>query len=163
MKKRGYFFIVDSMVALAVLTVGIVLIFSFFNITPRTEQTYTISEDILNILQNNKIRDINNVHIDILRVNGNITETNKPVLEQLAEFYFRGQKELIPPFLHNVTEDLFPSEYNYMLSIDNVSVYNDSQLPMEGARYIVPARTITHGMYGAQLYGPYSVEVLSWG
>ncbi len=163
MNKSGYFFLIDSLVAIGVLTVGIVLILSYVERTPRTEQPYTVSEDILNLLQKNRVRDINNNYIDLLRADGNITDTAKPLMEQIAEFYYRGEQDLISPFLRNITRQLIPSEYNYVLNIDNTTVHNVSRMSILDARYVTPARAVVHGLYKSELYGPYSVEVISWG
>jgi len=172
--KRGYFFILDSMVALAVLSVGIVLIFSQHSYEPKTEQSYTLSLEVLNVLSYNKIKNINNDYAGSnsnLTRNGNITDIDKTLLEQIAEFYYRNTTkdcgfciELIGKFLNNITINLIPSEYNYLIRIDNMSVYNHSNSDMNSSSFLIPSRKIVHGMYNeTELYGPYLVEVLSWG
>ncbi len=174
MQKKAYFFIVDSMVALAVLAVGTVLLLSMHSYSPPTQQSYTISDDIVNILSYNKIRSINNYYAganSVLTKDGNITDTSKTLLEQMAEFYYRNQTKgcnfcmgLISSFVGNITRNMIPQEYNYIINIDNVTVFSHSTKPMNVSRFITPSRIIVHGVYhGNEMYGPYVVEVLSWG
>ncbi len=174
MRKRGYFFIVDSLVALAVLCVGIVLVFSQHDYKPSTDQSYSLSNDILNILSYNKIKNINNDYAGSnsnLTRNGNITDIDKTLLEQVAEFYYRNKTKdcsfcmgLIDKFLSNITVNLIPAEYNYLIKIQNETVYTHSSMDINSSLFVIPSRKIVHGLYnGTELYGPYIVEVLSWG
>lgn len=174
MQKRGYFFIVDSIVALAVLSVGIVLLFSQHEYTPSTEQSYTLSNDILNVLSYNKIKNINNDYAGSnsnLTRDGNITDIDKTLLEQVGEFYYRNQTKdcsfcigLIDKFLSNMTSNMIPQQYNYIIKIENLTVFNHSSSDKDSSRVVIPSKKIVHGLYnGTELYGPYLVEVLSWG
>ena len=164
MKKKAYFFLVDSLIALGVLAVGLILIFSYNSAAPRTEQPFTVSDDVITTLNSYRIMDINNYYLTTLEENGNITDPTKPLLEQIGEFYYLNKKKLIVEFLDNVTHDLIPDNFNYMIMIDGVNVYNHSTMLIGAGRYVIPARTITHGLLNpTDMYGPYIVEVLSWG
>jgi len=171
--KKGYFFIVDSMVALGVLAVGIVLIFSAHESSPPTGQSYTISEEVMNILQYNQIKDINNYYAgpnSILTRNNNITDIQKTLLEQVGEFYYRNQSRncefcigLINSFMINITQNLVPAEYNYLVLIDNLTVFNHSITPISESPFVIPSKAIVHGVFNfSDLFGPYLVEVVSW-
>jgi len=172
--KKGYFFIVDAMVAIGALAIGMVLIFSMSEYRPSTTQSYTVSEDVLNILSYNRIKQINNYYAgpnSVLTRNGNITDISKPLIEQSAEFYYRYDslgcdfcKDLIGSFLGNITQKLIPENYNYVVIINNETVFNHSSDPISDAIFVTPARAIVHGIYNqTDLYGPYLVEVISWG
>ena len=174
MQKRGYFFVIDALVALLVLVVAVVLIFSTNIREQKTEQPFTLSTDVLKVLSTNKIKSINNDYAGSnsnLTRNGNITDIDKTLLEQVAEFYHRNKTlecgyclQLIDSFLDNITVNMIPKEYDYMIILDNTTVYNHSTSPMNDSTFVIPSRTIVHGLYnGKDLYGPYLVEVLSWG
>ena len=164
MKKKAYFFLVDSLIALGVLAIGLILIFSYNSSAPRTEQTFTVSDDVIKTLNSYQIRDINSYYLTNLQNNGNITDSTKPLLEQVAEFYYLNKRALIIEFLDNVTNNLIPDNFNYMIIINNDNVYNHTTMPIEAGRYVIPSRTITHGLLTpTEMYGPYIVEVLSWG
>ncbi len=70
---------------------------------------------------------------------------------------------LIKSFVGNITQNMIPQEYNYVINIDNTTVYTHASKSINDSRFITPSRIIVHGIYnGNELYGPYVVEVLSW-
>jgi hypothetical protein len=71
--------------------------------------------------------------------------------------------DLAKSFIGNLTKNLVPGEYNYMISIETVPIFNNSHVTRDQARAVTPSRAIVHGIYNeTELYGPYIVEVLSW-
>ena len=55
-KKRGYFFMLDATLALFVLTIGVLLILSFYIDLPQPAQVGLISKDLLNFLCSAKMK-----------------------------------------------------------------------------------------------------------
>jgi hypothetical protein len=174
MNRRAYFFIIDSIVALTVLTIGVLLIYSFHENEPRTEQPYAIANDVANILSYHKIKSINNDYAGpggVLVRDLNITDLDKTLLEQVAEFYYRNKTKncsfclgLITSFLNNITINLVPSNYNYIIMIQNETIYLHNMTDINSSIFIIPSRKIVHGVYNStEFFGPYLVEVLSWG
>jgi hypothetical protein len=167
MDKKGYFFIIDSLVAMLILGVGLTLLLSAHEYRPPIEQPFTVSDDVINVLSYNKIEDINNNYAgpnSVLTRNGSITDISKSLIEQMAEFYYLNNSAQIDKFLKNITLNLIPEEYSYIIRINGTLVYNHSVREIESSRFVIPARTIVHGMHDkTTLYGPYTVEVLSWG
>ena len=92
-------------------------------------------------------------------------------MEQIGEFYYRNQEmgcgfcmAIIENVISNVTNNLMPPEWNYIIYIDNTTIFNHSETPIEESIFIIPSRVIVHGIYNeTDLYGPYVAEVLSWG
>lgn len=172
--KRGYFFLVDSMVALGVLTVGIVLLLSQHESAPSTGQPQVVAVDVIAVLSSNKVKNINDDYAGAnseLTRNGNITDIDKTLLEQAAEFYYRSEEKscdfclgLAENFLERILTDLTPREYQYQIIIEGTLVYDHSTTAIDESRFVIPSRKIVHGLYNqSELYGPYVVEVLSWG
>ena len=155
------------MIAMLVLGVGLVLLISAYEYDPPTRQPYRISEDVLNVLKFNRIADINNNYAgpnSNLTRNGSITDISKTLIEQIGEFYYLNQMALIDKFLLNITQGLIPAEYNYAIIIENTTVYNHTSLHPKSSRFLIPTRTVIHGMHdNTILWGPYLVEVISWG
>jgi len=173
MRKKGYFFIIDSLVALIALTAGVLLIIGISSYEPKSGQTLTVAKEVIETLQSNKVRNLNNDYMganSILTRNGNITDTDRTLLEQSAEFYYRSTKGctfclyLTDLFLANVTAQLIPNEYDYIISIDNITIFNHTVKDMEESSLVTPVRTVVHGIYNeSEMFGPYVVEVISWG
>lgn len=162
------------MIALSILSIGLILIFSWNEYRPPTEQTYVVSEVILGILSETQIKNFNNYYAgqnSILTRNGNITDTDKTMLEQVIEFYYREDVKgctfcsgINQAFLSNITNALIPDEYNYMIMIDNNSIFNRSTTLINESKFITPSRIIVHSIYNnSEVMGPYLVEVIAWG
>jgi hypothetical protein len=173
MNRGGYFFLIDSIIALSVLSIGVFLLYSYNERDVSTTQPLTVSQNVLSHLSSHRIRNIDNDYggpSSTLYRNGNITDIDKTLLEQAAEFYYRFRNkgcgfclDLASSYIGNITIPV-PSNYNYVISIDGTTVYNASTMPLNGSRFVIPSRTIVHGLYNkTELYGPYIVEVLSWG
>jgi hypothetical protein len=176
LKKRGYFFIVDSIIALTVLSIGIILLFSYNQYVPPTADLYTVSDEVINVLYYNVIEDMNNDYIRYtLMYDGNITDTHKTIIEQIGEFYYRNQTknceycmDLINNTIYSVLKNMFPSDYNYIVIFDNITIYDNlntgvERVSIENASLVMPSKAMVHGLYNkTELYGPYIVEVLSW-
>ena len=99
--RRGYFFLIDSIIALSVLAVGAFLIFTFYATLPARQAPSILSEDIMDFFANNQIKDIDNPYAGLggtlwsteglptglcpgeeLIVNGENT-----LLQQIGDFY----------------------------------------------------------------------------
>jgi len=63
--RRGYFFLIDSILALGVLAVGAVLIFTFYATIPAIEAPTILSEDIMDFYTGNQIKEINDPYAGI--------------------------------------------------------------------------------------------------
>jgi hypothetical protein len=123
LNRRGYFFLIDSILALGVLAIGIFLIFTLYSNVPSKEQSVILSDDIMDFFANNKIKDIDNPYAGLggtlwsqeggvvglcpgeeLIANGKNT-----LLQQLAIFYEKSQGVGGNPCYFNL-DDNIPSE-----------------------------------------------------
>lgn len=173
MRKKGYFFAVDAIIALFVLVLGTVLALSFFSYEVPEKQVSFISNSIMEFLYTNRIKDINSEYIGPnrkLHNNKNITELENPLIIQLGEFYYRNQTEncdfcmdLITNTLDNVSGNFMAPGYSFELYIENNLVYNKTVKDSENSTILIPSKTVISGIYNeTQLWGPYRVEVRSW-
>ncbi len=171
--KKGYFFIVDAIVALSILAIGLVMIFSFYKIEPSVEQSQFFSTELADTLAKTRIIDVNNEYAganSILTQNRNITNIHNTIIEQIAEFYYRYKEKgcsfclgLAANFTKEITGDISTTGLSYSISIDNYPIYNYTVLNINDSMVVLPSRFIVHGLYNKkELYGPYVVEVLSW-
>jgi hypothetical protein len=175
-QKKGYFFIIDAIIGLFVIAIGVVLIFSIFMYEPSQEQTSLFSFDMMNFLASNKISDINDPYAGpggILYRNGNITDIDSTLLEQMAEFYYRNITyvntntiPIIDSFVSNISKEATPSTFGFLIKIDNYTVYNrtgSKAVGLVNSSVIIPSKRLVHGIYNqTQLIGPYLCEVIVW-
>jgi hypothetical protein len=169
--KKGYFFVIDSLLALLIMTLGVILVFSFHKFSPGNQQISVTSADILGLL-NVKIRNLNNGYCGVnslLTRDKNITNLDNTLIEQIAELHYRGVSHgctfcpsLISNIVRNVTANV-PTEYSFVLKLEDETVYNRSITHLSDAKVVVPSRKIVQTIYRqVESAGPYPVEVLVW-
>jgi hypothetical protein len=174
MNKKGYFFILDALLALGILVMGVFLLMSTYTRTPEKQQTTNIAEDILDFFAKTKIENFNNPYFGpsgTLVQSGVIEDIQKTLLQQLGEFYYRyldtGNSyylDLAKNLIANVTQDLIPFQYKYEFLIEETIIYSKDSLSKKNTEVLFPAKRLSFGTVGKtlDLFGPYKVEVLAW-
>ncbi|MGM5482734.1 MAG: hypothetical protein ACQESF_04700 [Nanobdellota archaeon] len=171
--KRGYFFAIDAVIALSILTLGTVLAISYFGHQVSEDQVMLISDNIMSFMYSHNIKDLNSDYIGPnreLHRNKNITDLDNPLIMQLGEFYYRGEekgctfcKSLIKKSLQNVSGEFLAKGYSFTLYIEEELLYNKTKTNKEDSTMLVPAKTIISGVYNEnELWGPYTIEVRAW-
>jgi hypothetical protein len=172
-RKKGYFFVLDAIMAIMVLTIGVILIFSFNKYAPLKQQAFFISSDIPSMLANTKIKDLNNEYCGVnskLTNDGNITNTENTLLEQIGEFYYRSKTKgctfcpnLTIKAMQNTVTPLVPEDYNFYIKINSEVVYTRNTTDIQNATLVIPVRRVVQGLYNkSELFGPYIFEVYTW-
>lgn len=172
MNKRGYFFILDSFLALGILVIGVFLLISSYTRTPEKEQTTDLAGNILDFFAKTKIEDFNNPYFGAsgtLVQEGYIKDTKKTLLQQLGEFYVNNDLDAARNLITNITKGRVPVQYKYELFIDQTRLYpqNPSQqflISKNNTKVLFPAKKLSFGTINntLNLFGPYEVEVLVW-
>ena len=173
LKKRGYFFVLDAVLALAVLVVGIFLITSSYVDVPQPVQVSLLSHDLLNFLSNTKIKDLNNPYAGIggtLWNQGIITDAENSLLQQIAEFYTTKNLDIAEKFIQNVSTGVVPSQFKYEVWIDNtiLSPKNPTAEHIKSknsTEILITSKKLTFGIINkttSNLWGPYKAEVFVW-
>ncbi|MFW6449580.1 MAG: hypothetical protein ACOCZ6_00880 [Nanoarchaeota archaeon] len=171
--KKGYFFVVDAIIALFVLVLGIVLALSFFSYETPERQVSFLSNNIMEFLYTHRIKDINSEYLGPkrqLHKNENITNLDNRLLVQLGEFYYRAEnkscyfcKQLIRNSLSDVSGDFLAQGYSYAFYIEEELIYNETRKPLDEGTVLIPSKTVISGIYNeTELWGPYRVEVRTW-
>lgn len=172
-KKRGYFFVLDAALGLTVLAIGAFLVASLYTSTPEPSQVGLLSEDLMNFLANTKIRDLNNLYAGIggeLWKNGNITSADNSLLQQIGEFYYKGNYAVAEKFVQNISVNVVPSQFRYEVWMDRTLVYPrnpDAQhlLSKSSTDILLTSKEIAFSVINitnGTIWGPYEVEVFVW-
>ena len=191
LKKKGYFFVIDAILALGVLAVGAFLVFTFYVNVPSKEEPAVLSEDIMDFFANNKIKDVDNPYVGLGGTlwqtegqpggicNGEelIANGENTLLQQIGEFYEKSggnscyydpnAEDLIERFIEALIANSLPSQFNFEFWMDDQLLYpaveqTDSK---NAADVLIPSKKIVHGILNQEtgdLFGPYSTEVLVW-
>jgi hypothetical protein len=168
MKKRGYFFTLDSFIATSIVVVGIALVlFSRAN-KPYEMQTAFISQDVIETTYSVRISEISgNSYVDNLINNSNITNTQNTVLQQIGEFCYRGMNETAINFTKRVFIKTVPEAYNFQLLIINktndVLLNYSSEKNPGDSELLISYKNIIFGQFNeSEMWGPYLAEVRTW-
>lgn len=176
LSRKGYFFLIDSMIALGVLAIGVFLVLTLYTDVPPKEEPTILSEDIMDFFTNNKIKDANNPYAGLggtLWRQGKITNAENSLLQQMAEFYANNDLDTAETFIIQLIENILPTQYKFEFWIHNSGVdtliypKNPSQAHLdskEATEVLIPSKKIVYGINQAtgEIFGPYTAEVLVW-
>ena len=173
LKKRGYFFILDAVIGLFILIIGVLLITSYHVSVPSQTQVNFLSDDLIRLFSNKKIKDINNPYVGIggeLWKNGNITDPDNSLLQQMGEFYATNKLELANKSIRNITFGVVPPQFRFEFWMDGVILYPLSLTPEHirskaNTNLMLTSKKITFGIFNrttAKIWGPYKAEVYLW-
>ena len=167
MKKKGYFFMLDALLALSVLIMGVTTLLNSFTFAPEKRQTINLAEDAIDFFANTKLEDFNNPLFGpsgTLVKSGVITDTQKTLLQQLGEFYYNGDLGNAGLLAEAVMENLIPYQYSYEILINGTTIYSKGLSSKGDSEILFPARELSFGTIGntLDLFGPYKLEVLVW-
>ena len=173
LKKRGYFFILDAVLALFVLVIGVFLITSSYVNFPEPTQVGLLSDDLLNFLSNTKIKDLNNPYAGIggeLWTQGDIKDVDNSLLQQIGEFYATNKLNISEKFIQNVSKDIMPPQFRYEVWMDDVILYpsiqsNEHIKSRNDTEILLTSKKITFGVKNkttSEIWGPFKAEVFVW-
>jgi hypothetical protein len=150
--KRGYFYSLDAFLALLIIFAVILFI------KPPSSQVHyhsEIQEDILIVLSNLKIGEINNTYVDTLKLNGDITNLDQSVLEQIGEFYANSSPKA-DILAQNILDELALRE-NIGIYFNKKKIANSSSINLGDAKTVSTSRQIISGIHnGTAAKGFYS-------
>ena len=186
LNRRGYFFLIDSIIALGVLAVGTFLIFTLYANVPSKEEVAILSDDIMDFFANNKIKDVDNEYVGLggtlweeegsdtglcpgEELTANVENT---LLQQVAEFYEKSAGngcylELAQKFIDELTKNILPLEYAFEFWVNGQLLYPDAEQTdsKNATKVLIPSKKIVYGILNKEtgdMFGPYNAEVLLW-
>ena len=173
LKKRGLFFTLDAVLGLTVLIIGIFLVTSSYVSVPQPVQVEILSDDLLDVLSNTKIRDLNNPYAGIggvLWSQGLITDADNSLLQQIGELYAKNNLDTAEKFIQNVSKGIVPEQFRYEIWIDGTLLYPKTPSPEHiksktSTGLLLTSKKLTFGILNkttSDVWGPYKAEVFVW-
>lgn len=170
MQKRGYFFLIDAIIALFVIGIGITLVLTTTTSPEPVRQPELLDVDMMAILQK-RVMDIDDTYCGAessLVSDENITNQEDRLLQQLGSLYYRHQQgcifciELIQNCLNEVLPVNSLAPYSFELTINQEYIHAINTTPRNESHLVIPQRSITFGIYNNQFFGPYTAELFVW-
>jgi hypothetical protein len=169
MDKRGaYFFVIDAIIASAVLVAGIIFIFAAYPTPPDPDSSYRSLQDYMSFLESTKLRELPGNTISNLVASGDIKSTDITIEDQVLLFSLNGASHaFIQDFMKNVSMGAVSADRNVFVTLDDgVSeevVYNRSWKPSKSSSLFLSSRHIAFTKINeSYLYGPVLIEVKLW-
>ena len=173
LKKRGFFFILDAVLGLTVLIIGIFLITSLYVKAPQPAQVRLLSDDLLDFLSNNKIKELNSPYAGIggeLWNKGIIKDADNSLLQQIGEFYAKNNLDTAEKFIQNVSKGVMPEQFRYEVWLDGTLLYpkapsTEHIKSKSNTAILLTSKKLTFGIINrttSDLWGPYKAEVFVW-
>lgn len=176
MKKRGYFFTVDVSIAMIIIVIGFILIWSFYTAEARKEQPYFYAQDALNFLSSNTVGSVTGTipYVQELLRDRNITNLDNTLMEQIALFYITEtagcmwsdcMPHLAENLTRNVLKDAIPPQYEAHVLFNHTSLYktNATGLGENESTLLVSAKKMVVVVVNkVNLSDPYMMEVRVW-
>ena len=121
--KKGVFFTIDGIIAAGIIFVVIISASSsYVKEQPNFHVSY-ISRDVVSILSALNVAEASNGYINERIASGDIENMDNTLLEQIAEFWAKGQLEYANKTVSNVTDLFIPNTMGFGVWIDNEAIY----------------------------------------
>ena len=122
MNKRGaYFFVIDALIAASIIILSLIIIFTSHAIIPEAGPTLRMVEDYTDFLINTRVREFQGVYVQSLVDDGNITDQDNTLLEQLTEFYYYNESgiknttEIMWNFTQEISQGIISEQRSFMV------------------------------------------------
>jgi hypothetical protein len=173
MKKKGYFFTLDVAIAMVIIVIGFLLIWSFYTFQVKKTQPYFYAQDILDFMSSTSISAVSGSipYVQDLIFDKNITNFDVTLLEQVAIFYMAEPDRPAPSYLpQNFTRHMLqgtvPEQYSMQLIFNNTPIYTmngSANVAQNESSTLISAKKMVVVVVGqTNLSDPYMMEVRVW-
>ena len=171
--KKGVFYLIDTVLALTLLIVGGVVIYSSSFFVPYVGQLDTYATEYQDILLKNNLSEFVDGEILQLRLgNPNISMfLDRPIMEYILYSADKGNPSHAEVILNRTVLQTFPSGFNFEFYIDG-STRVDSQIPFytisnrpltqNDALAVVSQSRIYISELNGEIFGPFVLRVVVW-
>lgn len=115
MRKKGYFFTMDALLALLLFTTIVLLIHLFYINAPPLSQLHYLSKDTLDVLSTTKIKDLDGAYLFLTDPQFSDVNEELTIIEQLAAYNARGEISKKEEIERQLLQHLYPGQYKYTI------------------------------------------------
>jgi len=170
MNKRGaYFFVIDALIGASIIFLSLIIIFNTNFSSPESNPTLRMMEDYTDYLVSTRVREIQGPITAKLVSNGNITNVDNTLLEQLTEFYYlnvtgaRDTTNIMWDFTDEISKGLVSEQRSFSVYVNKTLVYEDIDSVLDQSRLVVNSKKISYKRINDTfIYGPVIIEVKLW-
>jgi len=155
--RKGIFFTIDSLLASGIIIIAILLVGNFYSAEQQKVNVNYASQDLVRVFSAMSVGQVDNDYVKALISNGDITNANSTILEQIGDFWADDKIELAKNFTKNLTEDIFPLQYGFSILVNGEEIYSRN-LPVKKA--LVSSRKMITGIAKAKPTEGFTSRVL---
>lgn len=166
--KKAYFFTLDALMALTILTVGIVYVYLNYSYSPIESVPLTQAEELMNFLTSTKVNEINNKYLDNLRIDSSVVvRAENTLMEQIITMKDRHH-EKAQNLTRNITQALIPEQFGVEISADcfpideQILFYQNRTGNKSQSKLLIPSRRMVFARETKFKITSCSVEVQVW-
>jgi hypothetical protein len=176
LNKRGYFFIIDSIITVIILSIGILVFYSYQPKYQLNIQTKQIPNEVLDLMSGIQIKELCSqgcscsgmVALSNLCTSGNIKNYDNNILELLGELNYRtiDSQGLVSEV---VSENYNLNLYGIALLINNRTIYDSGDVSLGSkSTSLISAKRVIVGYWQDEATGdignwaPSIIEVRAW-
>jgi hypothetical protein len=162
--KKAYFFMIDSFIAVTILSMGLfVILSSYTDSSPGTQLSMT-SQDVMNYLTSTPIKTFVDpeglVDRKELIDRGSIDNS---LIEQILEYRYLGEIDRSGNLTREAIELIVPEQFEIQIFVDDSLLYRRSIADPEDSKLIIPSNAYILTVYQqTEIIGPHLVEVMVW-
>jgi hypothetical protein len=121
--KKALLFTIDALIA-TIIIVSTMLIFSTLYIEEeRSTHVSLLSNDMLEIFSEVKVTEIDNAYVDYLISQGEISNLNNSLIEQIGELWALNKTDLCENLIKNLTAGLLPNNLGFSFTLGDEEMY----------------------------------------
>jgi hypothetical protein len=176
MNKRGaYFFVIDAMIAASIIFLSLIIIFTTHSLSPPSESSLRTVQEYTDFLINTKIRGFQGSYTQSLINDGNITNLDNTLLEQLTEFFYlneSGKRDtmlIMNNFTNETSRGVIPAQISFAVYLNNTAtnygllIYTKTKNKIEDSKLGMSTKKISFKRINeTYIYGPIILEVRVW-
>jgi hypothetical protein len=165
--KKGYFYIIDALIASIILFVTIILIISAGGRSPSKVQPYATLISFVSLMTDKELRDLNIFTVQKYRETGIINDTTVTLLEQITYWQYFSETgcTICKTYQYNVTQELAKNindVYGVKILLNGTLIYNRSISTENNSLIHLTSQRISMVVVNTTLYGPVLFEVSLW-
>src|SRR3989338_2951684 len=158
--KKAIFFTIDSLLASGIIIIAVLLVSNFYSQEQQQVNVNYASQDLVRVFSTLTVGDVKNDYVKTLIANGEITNTDNTIIEQIGDFWAENTEEklnLSYNLTKNLTDDIIPSSYGVSVLMNGEEIYSRN-IPVK--RALVSSRKIISGIAKAKPTEGFTARVL---
>lgn len=141
--KKAVFFTLDALIASGIIILTVILVGNFYSYEQQKANVNYASQDLVRVFSSMTVGQIDNAYVKSLILNGDITDTNNTILEQVGDLWMQEKLNLSYNLTRNLSGEIIPSRYGFSVLVNGEEIYS-RDIPVK--KTLVSSRKMISGI-----------------